>query len=117
MKINKKGSGEEYTPFSHFGMTTRVIFNPDGGCPRANVTLSTLEKGTGSRDEIHDSSDQIFYMIKGSMVFFSAGERVGALNEGDAILVRAGEPHSVINEREEQAVYFALTVPPLEKTH
>lgn len=117
MNIYRGGSGEKYTPFSHYDMTTQVVFNPQGGCPKANVTLSTLRKGAGSNDEVHDHSDQMFYVIRGSMSVYAGGEHKAQVEQGDAILVQAGEAHSVVNHQDGECVYYAVTVPPLERTH
>jgi len=117
MKVYRKDTGEKYTPFTHFDMTTQVIFNPDTGCKKANITLSTLKKGAGSTDEIHEYSDQVFYILKGQMKVFANGELIETVNEGDAIMVEAGDPHAVTNELDEECVYYAVTVPPLDKTH
>lgn len=117
MQVYRKNSGEKYTPFDHFNMQTQVIFNPQGGCTKANVTLTTLPKGSGSNDEVHPNSDQIFYMLQGIMNVSAHGNLLHILNAGDAILVKAGETHAVINEHEEDVKFVAVTVPPLEKTH
>ena len=117
MKIYRKGTGEKYTPFTHFNMTTEVIFNPDMGCKKANITLSTLTKGAGSTDEIHEHSDQVFYVLQGQMKVYAKGELLATVNKGDAVMVEAGEPHAVLNEIEEECMYYAVTVPPLDKTH
>ena len=117
MKIYRKNTGEKYTPFSHFNMKTQVIFNPEGGCSKANVTLTILPKGSGSHDEVREGSDQIFLMLKGTMKVSANGELKAELNEGDAILVYGGETHSVINEKDEACIFYAITVPSLDKTH
>jgi len=117
MKVYRKGTGEEYTPFNHFEMTTQAIFNTSTGSDKVNVTLSTLKKGTGSSDEVHEHSDQVFYMIKGELLIYAKGELKETLTEGDAILVKAGDVHAVKNEKDEDCVYCAITVPPLPATH
>jgi quercetin dioxygenase-like cupin family protein len=117
MKVYRRDSGEKYTPSNHFDMQTQVIFNPDGGCKRANCTLTTLPKGSGSHDEVHENSDQIFYIIRGSMKVYAHGRLLTEVREGDAIFVEAGDVHSVRNEEDGDAVFFAVTVPPLDKTH
>ena len=117
MKDYRKGTGEKYTPFSHFDMTTQAIFNPETGCPKVNVTLTTLKKGAGSHDEVHDNSDQIFYMIQGTMKVYAHGELIYTVKEGDAVLVYAGDTHSVKNEDDKDVVFLAMTVPPLDQTH
>jgi len=117
MKVYRKGTGEKYTPFTHFDMTTEVIFNPAMGCEKVNITLSVLQKGAGSTDEIHPYSDQVFYMLQGQMQVFAEGKLLQTLNKGDAILVQAGDKHAVINPIDEECIYYAITVPPLEETH
>ena len=87
MQIYREGTGEKYTPFNHFDMTTQVIFNPEGGCPKVNVTLTTLPEGSGSVDEIHEHSDQIFYMVQGTMNVYAHDELLETLTVGDAMLV------------------------------
>ncbi len=117
MKVYCKGAGERYTPFSHFGMTTQVIFNPESGCKHANITLSTVQKGAGSVDEVHENSDQVFYVLKGEARVSANGKLLHVLHEGDAIMIEAGDIHAVTNECDEDCVYIAVTVPPLDKTH
>lgn len=117
MQVYRKGTGKKYTPFDHFDMTTQVIFNPDCGSEQANITLSTLKKGSGSLDEVHPDSDQIFYMIKGEMCISSEKELQYVLAEGDAILIKAGDIHSVMNEAVEDCSFVSITVPPLKSTH
>jgi quercetin dioxygenase-like cupin family protein len=117
MKVYRRGTGEQYTPFDHFGMETQVIFNPETGSPKANVTLSTFPPGSGSQDEVHENSDQIFYLIKGRLTFSAKGQVIAELKEGDGLLVPAGEVHAVRNERDEEGALLAITVPPLPITH
>ena len=117
MQVYRKGSGEKYTPFDHFDMTTQVIFNPATGSPRANVTLTTLSKGSGSNDEIHENSDQLFYMLQGTMQIYTHDELIYTIKEGDAVLVTAGDTHAVRNENDEDVKFIAITVPPLDQTH
>ena len=117
MEFYRKGSGEKYTPFDHFDMTTQVIFNPQSGSHKANCTLSTLERGAGSSDEVHPNSDQIFYVLAGTLNVLAKGALVGTAAPGDAVLVTAGDVHAVSNGGEGACSYLAITVPPLEKTH
>ena len=117
MKVYRKDTGEKYTPFSHFDMTTQVIFNREGGSKHANITLSTIPKGAGSEDEVHEHSDQIFYILKGEMKISAGGELREVLHEGDGLLVEAGDVHAVTNEGDTDCVFCCVTVPPLEKTH
>ena len=117
MKVYQKGTGEKYTPFNHHGMETQVIFNPQTGCLKANITLSTVAKGSGSADEVHDASDQIFYVLQGVMKVYAGNKLQSTAGEGDAVFVAAGETHAVVNEDDTELRYLAITVPPLVQTH
>ena len=117
MKICKKDSGKKYTPFTHYGMKTQVIFNPETGLEKANITLSVLPKSGGSTDEVHDFSDQVFYILQGQMLVYAEGKLIATVEKGDAILVEAGDAHAVENHLEEECIYYAVTVPPLNQTH
>jgi mannose-6-phosphate isomerase-like protein (cupin superfamily) len=116
MEVYRKATGEKYTPLNHYGMTTQVIFNPESGCKKANITLSVVPKGGGSHDEVHEHSDQIFCMLKGTALVYAHGRLLATVQEGDAVLILAGETHSVVNGGEVDCSYIAITVPPLEKT-
>jgi len=117
MKVYREGTGEKYTPFNHHDMKTQVIFNPETGSKHANVTLSLITKETTMDEEIHENSDQIFYIMQGQMKVWQNGQLVQTLNKGDAVLVEAGDVHGVSTEIDEPCIYYAVTVPPLEKTH
>ncbi len=54
---------------------------------------------------------------QGEMKVYAEGKLLQTLHEGDAILVEAGDPHSVVNDLDEECIYYAVTVPPLDKTH
>jgi len=56
-------------------------------------------------------------MLQGTMKVYAHGEPKATLNEGDAILVLAGETHSVVNDEDLECIYYAVTVPPLDQTH
>lgn len=117
MKVYRKGTGERYTPSDHFDMTTEVIFNPDLGCKNANITLSTLKKGAGGNDEVHEHSDQVICIVQGELNVSANGVLLATLRSGDALFIQAGDIHSVLNTQNEDCVYYCITVPPLPKTH
>ena len=90
---------------------TQVIFNPQSGSKHANVTLSTIPKGGGSDDEVHEHSDQIFYIIKGEMKISANGKPLEILHEGDGLLVEAGDIHAVANDRTKTACFAVSRSP------
>jgi quercetin dioxygenase-like cupin family protein len=56
-------------------------------------------------------------MIQGTVKVYAHNRLIEILNAGDAILVHAGDTHAVRNEDDQEAVFFVVTVPPLDKTH
>jgi quercetin dioxygenase-like cupin family protein len=56
-------------------------------------------------------------MIQGKLKFYAKGQLIAEIKEGDALLVLAGEVHSVRNEEEGDGILLAITVPPLDQTH
>jgi quercetin dioxygenase-like cupin family protein len=113
MIVVRKGEGAKFVPDGHAKMEAAKIFGPENGCRRAAIHLSTLQPGGGMEEEVHDSSDQVFYVLSGSIVARSGGEEVGILQAGDGIHIEAGEPHAFRNEGGEPCVLYILTVPPL----
>ena len=113
MIVIRKGQGERFVPDGHAKMEALKLFGPENGSRRATIHLSTLQPGGGMEEEVHDSSDQVFYVLSGSIVARSKGEQVGTLQAGDGIHIEAGESHAFRNEGQEACVLYILTVPPL----
>ena len=116
MDVYRKNSGKQFVPAGHAGISAQVVFNPEGGSLRASVLISTLSKGGGMAEEVHDGSDQIFYVLQGRVRAFSQGQTVATLEEGDAILVAAGDFHSFSNEGEGDCRLPVITAPPVGLT-
>jgi quercetin dioxygenase-like cupin family protein len=113
MIVVRKGQGEKFVPTGHAKMEAEKLFGTENGSQRATIHLSTLLPGGGMEEEVHDSSDQVFYVLSGSIVARSKGEQVGILQTGDGIHIAAGEPHAFRNEGQEDCVLYILTVPSL----
>jgi quercetin dioxygenase-like cupin family protein len=113
MTVVRKGEGTRFVPDGHAKMAAEKLFGPENGSLRAAIHLSTLQPGGGMEEEVHDSSDQVFYVLSGSLVARCGGEEVGVLQAGDGIHVEAGETHAFRNEGGDPCVLYILTVPPL----
>jgi mannose-6-phosphate isomerase-like protein (cupin superfamily) len=94
-------------------MEAEKLFGPHNGSLGAAIHLSKLLPGGGMDEEVHDSSDQVFYVLSGSIVARSKGEEVGVLEAGDAIHIEAGESHAFRNPGKDPCELYILTVPPL----
>ena len=113
MVIVRKGTGERFIPPGHAKMEALKLFGPENGSKRATIHLSTVQPGGGMEDEVHDKSDQVFYVLLGSIVAQSKGKQIATLHTGDGIHIEAGEPHAFRNEGKDPCVLYILTVPPI----
>jgi hypothetical protein len=82
MKVYRKDSGKRFVPQGHANITARVVFNAENGCLKASILLSTLPRGSGMDEEVHEHSDQIFYDLQGHVNAFSNKEQIATLSEG-----------------------------------
>jgi len=113
MVVVRKGTGDKFVPPGHEKMEARKLFGPENGSHGATIHLSTLQPGGGMGEEVHESSDQVFYVLSGDIVAISKGEQVASLQTGDGIHIEAGEPHAFRNEGQDPCMLYILTVPPI----
>ena len=113
MVVVPKGTGEKFIPPGHDKMEAWKLFGPENGSEKAAIHLSTLQPGGGMEEEVHKKSDQVFYVLSGSIVAHSKGEQVATLHTGDGIHIESGEPHAFRNEGKDPCVLYILTVPPI----
>jgi quercetin dioxygenase-like cupin family protein len=113
MIVVRKGEGTKFVPDGHAKMEAEKLFGPENGSQRAVIHLSTLQPGGGMEEEVHDSSDQVFYVLSGSIVARCGGKEIGILQAGDGVHIAAGESHAFRNEGDDPCVLYILTVPPL----
>ena len=113
MSVVRKYEGEVFRPAGHEKMSARQLFGPENGSDKATIPLSVLDSGGGMTEEIHESSDQIFYIISGKISALSSGSLVGILEPGDSIHIKAGESHSFRNNSDSPCSLYVITVPPI----
>ena len=113
MVVVRKGTGERFVPTGHAKMEALKLFGPENGSKGATIHVSTIAPGGGMEDEVHDSSDQVFYVLSGSIEARSGDEEIATLQTGDGLHIEAGEPHAFRNEGADPCVLYILTVPPL----
>lgn len=110
MKFVRKVEGELYTPAGHDAtVNSRKLFNPQNGCPKVDVHITTFAPGAGMSEEVHEDSDHIFYVLSGSLTIYQQGNLVGTIGEGEAVHIPAGERHEVRNIDNVDGVFIAIT--------
>src|ERR671919_2046310 len=69
-----------------------------------------LLPGQAQKVHAHEGSDKVYYVLRGTGRF-TVGEEEGDLDEGKAVIARAGDPHGVRNETQEELVILVTMAP------
>ena len=69
-----------------------------------------LLPGQSQKVHAHEGSDKIYYVLRGTGRFSVGGEEED-LGEGHAVIARAGDPHGVRNETQEELVLLVTMAP------
>jgi mannose-6-phosphate isomerase-like protein (cupin superfamily) len=69
-----------------------------------------LLPGQSQKVHAHEGSDKIYYVLSGTGRF-TVGDEEEDLGEGHAVIARAGAPHGVRNETQENLVLLVTMAP------
>ena len=69
-----------------------------------------LLPGQAQKVHAHEGSDKVYYVLRGTGRF-TVGEEERDLGEGHAVIARAGDPHGVRNEKQEELVLLVTMAP------
>jgi mannose-6-phosphate isomerase-like protein (cupin superfamily) len=69
-----------------------------------------LLPGQSQRVHAHEGSDKVYYVLRGTGRF-TVGDEEQDLGEGNAVIARAGDPHGVRNETQEELVLLVTMAP------
>lgn len=97
----------DVTAFSEEKMQKSSLFDSS----RLFYDAYCLLPGQAQKVHAHDSSDKIYYVLEGSGRF-TVGEEERDLGAGHAVIARAGDPHGVRNESNENLVLLVTMAPP-----
>ena len=115
MIIYTQSSGITKKPEGHSMAVSENMFSPVNGSFKTEIHLTRLQPGGGlESEEVHGASDQIFHLLEGTMEVFSGGKKFCTMHRGDALHVKAGDPHGMRNLSSEEALLYVITTPPLE---
>ena len=92
--------------FSEEKMKKNILFDS----PHLFYDAYCLLPGQGQKVHAHEGSDKIYYVLEGTGRFTIGGEEQD-LGEGHAVIARAGEPHGVRNETDENVVLLVTMAP------
>ena len=92
--------------FSEEKMKKNAIFDS----PHLFYDAYCLLPGQSQKVHAHEGSDKIYYVLRGTGRF-TVGAEEEDLGEGHAVIARAGAPHGVRNETNENLVLLVTMAP------
>ena len=92
--------------FSEEKMKKNTLFDS----PRLFYDAYCLLPGQSQKVHAHEASDKVYYVLRGTGRF-TVDEEERDLGEGNAIIARAGDPHGVRNETQEELVLLVTMAP------
>ena len=105
---------DEINKLSNPGVTSRQLLNPDNSkSTRVTITEVHLEVGANQPLHIHESSEQIWYAIKGKGKLLLENNVTMPFNVGDVVRFADKDVHGLLNDGEEEFVYIFVTAPPI----
>jgi mannose-6-phosphate isomerase-like protein (cupin superfamily) len=97
---------KEEIHFSEEKMQKNALFDS----PHLFYDLYCLLPGQQQKVHAHEGSDKVYYVLEGTGRF-TVGDEERDLPQGHAVIARAGEPHGVRNETEENLVLLVTMAP------
>jgi mannose-6-phosphate isomerase-like protein (cupin superfamily) len=92
--------------FSEEKMKKNALFDS----PHLFYDAYCLLPGQFQKVHAHGGSDKVYYVLRGEGRF-TVGEEERDLDEGNAVIARAGDPHGVRNETQENLVILVTMAP------
>ena len=93
--------------FSEEKMKKNALFDS----PHLFYDAYCLLPGQSQKVHAHEGSDKVYYVLRGTGRF-TVAEEERDLGAGNAIIARAGDPHGVRNETQEELVVLVTMAPP-----
>ena len=99
-------SVSDVTEFSEEKMKKNAIFDS----PHLFYDAYCLLPGQSQKVHAHEGSDKVYYVLRGTGRF-TVAEEERDLGAGNAVIARAGDPHGVRNETQDDLVILVTMAP------
>ena len=108
-------NSENIKEFSNPGVVSRQLINPENSKgERVTITEVHLEVGAIQPRHKHDTSEQIWYAIKGSGKLLLADEKEMIFEAGDIVRFADNDIHGLLNDGDTEFIYISVTSPPID---
>lgn len=107
-------SKETIVELSNPGVVSRQLLNPDNSLSRrVTITEVHLEVGACQPRHAHDTSEQIWYAIKGAGKLLLGDNKEMEFNAGDVVRFADNDIHGLLNDGDTEFIYVSVTAPPI----
>ena len=105
---------EDIKEMANPGVVSRQLLNPDNSSSeRVTITEVHVEVGVSQPRHKHESSEQIWYALKGNGKLILADDRTMEFKAGDVVRFADKDIHGLENDGETEFVYLSVTSPPI----
>ena len=102
------------TELSNPGVVSRQLLNPENSeSVRVTITEVHLEPSAIQPRHSHESSEQIWYAVKGRGVLLLANDEEKSFEAGDVVRFADGDIHGLRNDSDDGFIYISVTSPPI----
>lgn len=96
------------------GVVSRQLLNPDNSeSARVTITEVHLDVGANQPRHTHESSEQIWYALKGSGKLLLKNDTIKPFSAGDVVRFADKDIHGLLNDGDEEFIYISVTSPPI----
>ena len=108
-------NSENIKELSNPGVVSRQLINPENSkSERVTITEVHLDVGASQPRHKHDTSEQIWYAIKGSGKLLLANDKEMVFKAGDVVRFAENDIHGLLNDGDVEFVYISVTSPPID---
>lgn len=106
---------ENIKELSNPGVVSRQLINPENSkSERVTITEVHLEVGASQPRHKHDTSEQIWYAVKGKGKLLLADDKEMIFVAGDVVRFADNDVHGLLNDGDTEFVYISVTSPPID---
>ena len=99
--------GKDIKELSNPGVVSRQLLNPENSSSeRVTITEVHLEAGASQPRHTHESSEQIWYAVKGSGKLLLADDKEMQFTVGDVVRFADKDVHGLLNDSDGEFVYI-----------
>ncbi len=99
---------------SNPGVVSRQLLNPENSeSTRVTITEVHLEPAAVQPRHIHESSEQIWYAVKGKGKLLLDNNAEKEFSAGDVVRFSDGDVHGLLNDSDGEFIYISVTAPPI----